>query len=94
MRDTRLFFASAASVALFGLSPLVPAQTTMKMNISISQNSHYGAAVDTFAREVEKNTNGRYKIQNFYSGALGAERESIEATQLGTGGLNRGQRGF
>ena len=54
------------------------------MNISVSQNSHYGVAVDTFAREVEKRTNGRYRIQNFYSGALGAERESIEAVQLGT----------
>ncbi len=62
----------------------VAAQTTLKMNISIAQNSHYGVAIDTFAREVEKRTNGRYKVQNFYSGALGAERESIEALQLGT----------
>src|SRR6478672_4764679 len=54
------------------------------MNISLAQNSHYGVAIDTFAREVEKRTDGRYKIQNFYSGALGAERESIEALQLGT----------
>ena len=54
------------------------------MNISVAQNSHYGVAVDTFAREVEKRTNGRYKVQNFYAGALGAERESIEGVQLGT----------
>ena len=60
------------------------AQETMKMNISIGQNSHQGVAIDTFAKEVEKRTNGRYKIQNFYSGALGGERESIEAVQLGT----------
>ena len=60
------------------------AQTTLKMNISVAQNSHYGVAIDTFAREVEKRTNGRYKIQNFYAGALGAERESIEGVQLGT----------
>ena len=60
------------------------AQTALKMNISVAQNSHYGVAIDTFAREVEKRTNGRYKVQNFYSGALGAERESIEGTQLGT----------
>src|SRR5947207_9021798 len=60
------------------------AQTTLKMNIAIAQNSHYGVAIDTFAREVEKRTNGRYKIQNFYAGALGAERESIEGVQLGT----------
>ena len=66
--------------------PAAPAvaQTTLKMNISVSQNSHYGVAVDTFAREVEARTGGRYKIQNFYSGALGAERESIEALQVGT----------
>src|SRR5438034_3894476 len=60
------------------------AQTALKMNISVAQNSHYGVAIDTFAREVEKRTSGRYKIQNFYAGALGAERESIEGVQLGT----------
>ncbi len=60
------------------------AQTTFKMNISVPQDSHYGAAVDTFAAEVEKRTNGRYKIQNFYASALGNEREAIEAVQLGT----------
>ena len=59
--------------------PAVPAaaQETLKMNISVAQNSHYGVAIDTFAREVEKRTGGRYKVQNFYAGALGAERESI-----------------
>ncbi|MCC6869922.1 MAG: TRAP transporter substrate-binding protein [Burkholderiales bacterium] len=81
MRLTRL----AAGLAL-GAAIILPAfaQQTLKMNISVAQNSHYGAAVDTFAKEIEKRTNGRYKIQNFYSGALGAERESIEAVQLGT----------
>ena len=76
------------AIALLALVPFAAApalaQTTLKMNISLAQNSHYGVAIDTFAREVEKRTNGRYKIQNFYSGALGAERESIEALQLGT----------
>ncbi|MEP7329704.1 MAG: TRAP transporter substrate-binding protein [Betaproteobacteria bacterium] len=77
---------SLVAVAILAVLPVAPvaAQETLKMNISISQNSHYGVAVDTFAREVEKRTNGRYKVQNFYSGALGAERESIEAVQLGT----------
>jgi len=60
------------------------AQTTLRINIAIAQNSHYGVAIDTFAREVEKRTNGRYKVQTFYSGALGAERESVEGVQLGT----------
>lgn len=61
------------------------AQTvTMRMSTNASQNSHQGVGVDTFARVVEQRTNGRIKIQNFYSGALGGERESIEAVQLGT----------
>ena len=60
------------------------AQTTMRISISVAQNSHQGAAIDTFAKEVERRTAGRYKIQTFYAGALGGERESIEAVQLGT----------
>ena len=60
------------------------AQVTMRNSISIGPNSHQGVGVDVFAREVEKRTGGRYKVQNFYSGALGGERESIESVQLGT----------
>jgi tripartite ATP-independent transporter DctP family solute receptor len=86
MRISRHLSALAVAAGAALALPIAPAgaQTTLKMNISVSQNSHYGVAVDTFAREVEKRTNGRYKVQNFYSGALGAERESIEALQLGT----------
>ena len=71
------------SLAL-GFVATASAQTTMKISISIAQNSHQGIAIDTFGKEVEKRTGGRYKIQSFYSGSLGGERESIEAVQLGT----------
>ena len=71
------------SLAL-GLVAAASAQTTMKISISIAQNSHQGIAIDTFGKEVEKRTGGRYKVQSFYSGSLGGERESIEAVQLGT----------
>lgn len=67
-----------------GLVANASAQTTMRINISTAQNSHQGIAIDTFAKEVEKRTGGRYKIQTFYNGALGGERESVEAVQLGT----------
>ncbi len=79
--------ASLCAFALVAATTLplpAAAQTTMKINISVAQNSHYGVAIDTFAREVEARTNGRYKIQTFYAGALGAERESVEGVQLGT----------
>ncbi len=81
MRLSRLF--AALAVGLVMSAPAL-AQTTMRISISTAQNSHQGVAIDTFAREVEKRTGGRYKIQTFYSGALGGERESIEAVQLGT----------
>jgi len=77
--------ASALALALAaGFSSMAAAQTTMRISISIPQNSHQGVAIDTFAKEVEKRTGGRYKIQPFYSGSLGAEREATEAVQLGT----------
>ena len=86
MRPARTFAAVAVLVAVTAFVAAVPAsaQTTLRMNIAIAQNSHYGVAVDAFAHEVETRTGGRYKIQTFYSGALGAERESVEGVQLGT----------
>ena len=81
MKLSKMVAALAAGL-LMGSAAL--AQTTMKISISTAQNSHQGVAIDTFAREVEKRTGGRYKIQTFYNGSLGGERESIEAVQLGT----------
>ncbi len=81
MKLTSIFTAAALA---FGLVAGAAAQTTMRSSISIAQNSHQGVGVDVFAKEVEKRTQGRIKIQNFYSGSLGGERESIEAVQLGT----------
>jgi len=85
VRHRSTVFAFALSfTALFGAATDATPQTTLRINISIAQNSHYGVAIDSFAREVEKRTGGRYKVQTFYSGALGAERESVEGVQLGT----------
>lgn len=78
---TRL--AATLAVATLFTAPAL-AQTAMKISISVAQNSHQGIGIDTLAKEVEKRTGGRYKIQTFYSGSLGGERESIEAVQLGT----------
>ena len=79
------FAASALSaLAAVALSSGALAQESMKISISIAQNSHQGIGIDTLAKEVEKRSNGRIKIQPFYSGSLGGERESIEAVQLGT----------
>ena len=51
------------------VTTIAVAQTNMRISISIAQNSHQGIGIDTFAKEVEKRTAGRYKIQPFYSGS-------------------------
>jgi len=86
MHPTRLVRSAAALVLALAASCAAPAlaQAPLKMNISLAQNSSYGVAIDAFAREIEQRTQGRYKVQNFYSAALGAERESVEGVQLGT----------
>ena len=81
MKLSKLVLGLSLAVGFIGVAA---AQTTMRISISIAQNSHQGIAIDTFAKEVEKRTAGRYKVQPFYSGSLGGERESIEAVQLGT----------
>jgi TRAP-type transport system periplasmic protein len=81
MKLNHLFLAATLAI---GFIASAAAQTTMKISISVAQNSHQGVGIDVFAKEVEKRTAGRYKIQTFYSGSLGGERESIEAVQLGT----------
>src|SRR6266542_1162416 len=83
LRLPTLALAAALAAGLVASGPAA-GQATLKINIAVAQNSHYGVAIDTFAREVERRTNGRYKLQTFYSAALGAERESVEGVQLGT----------
>jgi TRAP-type transport system periplasmic protein len=73
-----------AAILAAATSSIVLAQASMKISISVAQNSHQGVAIDAFAKEVEARTKGRIKVQPFYSGSLGGERESIEAVQLGT----------
>lgn len=83
-RLSALGLACGLAWGLSGLATTAQAQTTMRINISVAKDSHQGVGIDTFAQEVERRTEGRYKIQTFYSGSLGGERESIEAVQLGT----------
>ena len=71
-------------ILAIGIAASATAQITMRNSTTVSQNSHQGEAIDAMAREVEKRTNGRIRIQNFYSGSAGGEREAVESVQLGT----------
>lgn len=83
-RVSGFILAGAVGLVAIAAATGASAQTTMRISISVAQNSHQGVAIDTFAKEVEARTGGRYKVQPFYSGSLGGERESVEAVQLGT----------
>ena len=66
---TRL--AAALALAAAFTAPAL-AQTSMKISISVAQNSHQGVGHRHLrASEVDKRTSGRYKIQPFYSGIAG-----------------------
>lgn len=82
LRITKTVAAAAIIAAAF--APSAFAQTVMRINVSMPQDGHHGVAIDAFAAEVERLTDGRYDIETYYAGSLGAERESIEAVQLGT----------
>ncbi len=82
-RIGRIALAVAGALTL-GLVSVTQAQVVMRNSVSIAQNSHQGNGIDVLSQEVEKGTNGRIIIKNFFSGSLGGERESIESVQLGT----------
>lgn len=60
------------------------AQTVLKIGHVLAKGSHYDVGTNVFCDEIDKGTQGRYKCQQFPAGALGGEREEIEAVQLGT----------
>lgn len=82
LRITKTVAAATIMAAVFATSAF--AQTAVRINVSMPQDGHHGVAIDAFAEELEKLTEGRYDVQTFYAGSLGAERESIEGVQLGT----------
>lgn len=84
MKLTKLIASTSLALGFMAFAHIASMQTTMRISISVAQNSHQGIAIHTFAKEVEERTAGRYKVQAFYAGALGGKRECIEAVQLGT----------
>jgi tripartite ATP-independent transporter DctP family solute receptor len=73
-----------AASAVVCLALPAQAQTVLKFGSAVSKDSHYGVGSGVFCADIEKNTKGRYKCQEFPNGSLGGEREMIEAVQLGT----------
>jgi len=77
-----------ASIAIALAFLLAPAsgQTSriLKLGYILSSDSQLGSGGTTFADEITKRTEGRYKIEQYPNSALGGEVEMLKAVQLGT----------
>lgn len=84
MRLKQLLTMSCVAAAFAMSMGAAQAQTIVKVGSTTTTTSHYGVGIQAFCDEIEKGTQNRYKCQLFPNGALGGEREMIEAVQLGT----------
>lgn len=84
MTFVRPLLRAALAATLLSTAAGASAQTVLKIGYTPAVGSHYWVGATTFCTEIERNTQNRYKCQQFPSSALGGEREMIEAVQLGT----------
>ncbi|AZR71963.1 ABC transporter substrate-binding protein [Anoxybacter fermentans] len=85
MRNRFYIITSLALLLVFGLSALGMAKGEYHINIGIGLNdksAQYKSLV-YFKELVEKNSDGRIKIDIYHSSQLGDDREMMEALQLG-----------
>lgn len=57
---------------------------TLRMAQTSSEAGAIGQSMEVFAKEIYKATDGRYKVETFHNGQLGAEIDTIEGCQMGT----------
>lgn len=81
MLNKKLLSVAIAASLMFSGAVLAK---TMNMGFTLSKSSHYGQGAEAFAQEIEKLSNGKYKISIKPSGVLGGERDVIEGLQFGT----------
>lgn len=60
------------------------AQTTLRAAYGLPKDSHFGDGFDAFAAELERLSNGKFKVQQLPSYQGGNERAIIESVQLGS----------
>lgn len=56
----------------------------IKLGYILAPHSQLGAGADAFAAELQKRTQGRYRIDQYPDSALGGEVEMMKGVQLGT----------
>ncbi|MDR2392296.1 MAG: TRAP transporter substrate-binding protein [Planctomycetota bacterium] len=81
----KLGFIARVMAAVFAVAGIAPAaEFEFQFGGGLSEEHPHTIAHRHFAKRVEELTGGRVKIEVFPSNQLGAERERIEALQMGT----------
>ena len=57
---------------------------TLRMAQTSSESGAIGQSMDIFADKIYEATDGKYKIETYHNGQLGAEIDTIEGCQMGT----------
>ena len=66
------------------MSIVSAAEFNLRYNAPIADGGPHGAGMQAFKQCAEEKSGGRVAIKLFFSGALGAQLDSIEAAQAGT----------
>ena len=83
MNIRRSLIAATAALVTLGGAIGANAQTVLKAADVHPAGYPNVVAIENLGKKLEAATNGRYKLQMFPSGVLGAEKEMVEQTQVG-----------
>jgi TRAP-type transport system periplasmic protein len=85
-RHTLLGLASGFVFATLASAQPAPGSASpqvIRVAYAVAQNSHYGAGVDAFARELAELTKGRFKVEHLSAGKAGGELEILNKVKSG-----------
>lgn len=86
MKNYRSTILTLALGLILGTGGHAFAQQQLKLahGLAPAPNSHHGIAAAAWGKEINKQTEGRFTVQEFPASALGGEREMVEGVLLGT----------
>lgn len=89
MLTRRRALALAAALSIAPVAPAFAQSVTLRSADIHPDGYPTVEAVKYFGKAVEEKTNGKFKVQVFFAGQLGGEKETIEQTRFGVIDLNR-----
>jgi TRAP-type transport system periplasmic protein len=79
----RAICAALCMIAVFAAHAQSTTPRIIRIGYAVAQNSHYGAGVDAFAREIKELTGGRFKVEHLGGGKGGGELELLNKVKSG-----------